>query len=328
VPGSVTSAFTEPEDFEAALRAEGCRGLLIIGHGRFRARLTQIALNVLRLSATEEELSRIAFLAVPNDVILLMIPTDDLPLPICGGISARAGEIVTLCPGEQAYSLTNGRSHASTIWVPIKELVRYGGSLTGAPFAIPPVVKCWRPTPGALRNLRSLHLAATRMATRRPQTLIDAVTAHGLEQQLIHAIVECLRGSEGTPSQSGRRHQDLMVRFERSLNSQPGREMRVEEICATLDVSERLLRILCAEHLGMGPISYDRLRRMSLVRHALRRVNGEATVSAVARRYGFRSPGRFAVNYRAAFGETPSTTLRRGGDSSIVRLLSTQMKVL
>lgn len=313
MPGSVTSAFTEPEDFEAALRTEGCLGLLITGQGRFRARLTQIALNVLRLSATEEELSRVAFLAVPSDMVLLMLPTDDLPLPICGGLSPRPGEIMTLSPGEHTHARTDGLSHARAIWVPIKELVRYGRALTGAPFAVPSAAKCWRPTPGALRNLRTLHAAATRMATRRPQTLIDRDTAHGLEQQLLHAMVECLtRGSADTTSQSGRRHQDLMVRFERWLNSHLEAEIRIKEICATLEISERLLRVLCSEHLGMGPITYDRLRRMWLVRHALRRVNGEATVSAVARRYGFRSPGRFAINYRAAFGETPSTTLRRG----------------
>jgi hypothetical protein len=31
MPGSVTSVFSEPEDFEAALPEEGCLGLLITG---------------------------------------------------------------------------------------------------------------------------------------------------------------------------------------------------------------------------------------------------------------------------------------------------------
>ena len=319
---AVSLWFDESEDFAAALRAEGYLHLLITGRGKFRARLTQVSLQSLRLSATEEYLSRIAFLAVPPDKLLITLPMSDLPSLVCGGIALRAGEIMILNPGGETHARTDGASRTAGVFLPVGELTRYGSALTGGRFTIPAAAQRWRPPPKARRHLRSLHTAAIRMAATHPQTLVSAEAAHGLEQQLIHAIVECLaEGSAGTPGQSGRRHQDLMVRFERSLNSHPDREMHVKETCATLDVSERLLRILCAEHLGMGPISYDRLRRMSLVRHALRQVNGEASVSAVARRYGFRSPGRFAVNYRAAFGETPSTTLRRGVDRSIARSL-------
>lgn len=53
------------------------------------------------------------------------------------------------------------------------------------------------------------------------------------------------------------------------------------------------------------------LRRMHLARRALRRAAGGETVTDVATRYGFWQLGRFAVEYRALFGETPSATLRR-----------------
>jgi AraC-like DNA-binding protein len=103
-----------------------------------------------------------------------------------------------------------------------------------------------------------------------------------------------------------------VVRFEALLQAQPERNLRMAEICAALGVSERLLRSLCAEHLGMSPTTYLRLRRMSLVHRTLRRGEPEATsVSEVARGYGFGSLGRFAADYRALYGELPSATLRR-----------------
>jgi len=74
MPGSVTSVFSEPQDFEAVLREDGVLGMLIIGRGRFRARLTQITLHRLRLSAAEEHLPRIAFVAVPADTVLVLQP--------------------------------------------------------------------------------------------------------------------------------------------------------------------------------------------------------------------------------------------------------------
>ena len=75
---------------------------------------------------------------------------------------------------------------------------------------------------------------------------------------------------------------------------------------------DRLLRECCREQLRMGPSQYLSLRRMQQVHRALRSQNREtARVSEIAERYGIRDLGRFASDYRALYGELPSTTLRR-----------------
>jgi hypothetical protein len=71
VPRTFTSVFSEPDDFQAALREEGVVGFLVTGRGQFRARLTQIALHRLRLAAGEEELSRVPFITVPAGMTLV-----------------------------------------------------------------------------------------------------------------------------------------------------------------------------------------------------------------------------------------------------------------
>ena len=48
---SVTSVFSQAEDFAVAMREEGCLAMLVTGGGQFRARLTQVALLGLRLLA-------------------------------------------------------------------------------------------------------------------------------------------------------------------------------------------------------------------------------------------------------------------------------------
>jgi AraC-like DNA-binding protein len=313
MPGSVTSTFSEREDFEAALREEGCLGMLITGRGQFRAQLTRVMLHRMRLSAAEEQLSRIAFIAVPAGMILMSFAIGEAPSPIWGGIGMQAGEIMALGPGERVHARTDGACRWGTIWLPHEELVRYGRALTGAPFAVSPVPRHWRPPPAAGRDLRQLYAVAIRTALARPQALADAEAAHGLEQQLVHAVVDCLpAGPAGADTAAAHWHRDIMSRYESLLETQPDRNLRKAEICAALGVDDRLLRSLCTEHLGMSPAGYLRLRRMSLVRRALGgREQGAASVSEAARRYGFRERGRFAAGYRALFGELPSVTLRR-----------------
>ena len=65
----------------------------------------------------------------------------------------------------------------------------------------------------------------------------------------------------------------------------------------------------------MGPIRYLTLRRMHLARRALLQADAStATVTQIVTDHGFLELGRFAVTYRALFGETPSMSLQRPPD--------------
>jgi AraC-like DNA-binding protein len=311
MPGSGTSVFSEAEDFEAALRAEGCLGLLVTGPGRFRARLTHVTLHRLRLSATDEQLARISLVAVPADMLLVSLPQTVGSAAIWGGIRIGAGEFMTLGAGQRLHTQTDGSCRWASIWLPAAELVRYGSA-----FAVPSAVLACRPRPAMGRHLRHLYSAAIRLVERGSNALNDEEAAHGLEQQLIEVLVDCLStGSAIDIPPATRERQDVALRFEVLLQAQPERSFRMAEICAALGVSTQTLRLSCEEQLGTGPVEYVRRRRMQLVHRALRRKNPDtATISAVARHYGFDGSGRFAADYRALYGELPSATLRRGSE--------------
>jgi AraC-like DNA-binding protein len=63
------------------------------------------------------------------------------------------------------------------------------------------------------------------------------------------------------------------------------------------------------EYRGVSPMRYLRAARFKRVRDELRRLEPEQSVMDVATRWGFAHMGRFAVEYRKQFGESPSQTL-------------------
>jgi hypothetical protein len=156
MPGSVTSVFSELDDFQAALREDGVLGMLITGPGRFRAQLTQITLHRLRLSAAEKHLPRIAFFAVPADAVLVSLPIGGGPSPIWGGIAMQVHEIITLGPDQRLHARTDGPCRWGTIRLPAVDLARYRRALHGAGFDAPPT---WRDGDLLLRLARSCAIS-------------------------------------------------------------------------------------------------------------------------------------------------------------------------
>ncbi|RUU28329.1 helix-turn-helix domain-containing protein [Mesorhizobium sp. M6A.T.Ce.TU.016.01.1.1] len=76
-------------------------------------------------------------------------------------------------------------------------------------------------------------------------------------------------------------------------------------------VSRRTLHRAFQHTLGIGPLAYLRLRRLSAVHRALTMAEpAYAGVTRAALDFGFTDLGRFAAFYKRLFGEFPSQTLR------------------
>jgi len=317
--GSVTSVFSEPEEFQAAMAADGGTSFIFTGRGRFRARSTQVKLNRLRLLSVEESLPRIAFLQVPSDTTFVGLSIESREPPIWGGIRADGREVMTVGAGQGAHTRIASPCRWGAIWLPDPEFIHYSRALTGAAIDVPPSVCVWRPAAGVGRQFRQLFLAAIRTTHARSRPVTDPEAAHGLEQQLIHLLVGCLSAKPpGSAAVTAHRAADVMARFEALTRNQPEGGLSMPRIKAALDVSDRFLRKCCAEHLGMSPLAYLRLYRMQLANLTLRQ--GAASivrVADVAKRFGFHHLGRFAGIYRGLYGETPYETLQRAADRGL-----------
>jgi transcriptional regulator GlxA family with amidase domain len=88
--------------------------------------------------------------------------------------------------------------------------------------------------------------------------------------------------------------------------------LSIATLCDILTVSERTLRKAFRITRGRSPCRHLRTLRLRQVRESLMSPqDGAATVTEIATTFGFVELGRFSVEYRRLFGESPSVTLRR-----------------
>jgi transcriptional regulator GlxA family with amidase domain len=88
--------------------------------------------------------------------------------------------------------------------------------------------------------------------------------------------------------------------------------LHVSALCHVIGVSGRTLRKAFHRMHGVPPCRHLRMLRLSNARRALLSADGTlAKVTEIAMSFGFIELGRFSVEYKKAFGESPSQTLYR-----------------
>jgi AraC-like DNA-binding protein len=307
-----TDMFANPDDYQAGI--EDARvNLIVTGGGGFNARLTWLNLRRLRVLRASENLPRIAFFSLPPARVFVSFPASAGPSLTYGGLGLHLGDVVFHSRGERMLQRTNGEGQWGLISLPPEQLAACGKALTGLKITSPPAGRVLRPSRSAAVRLLRLHSRVCRLAEKRHELIANPEVARALEQELLHALVNCLTADDAKGNLKTRRqHAEIMVRFEDALTAHIGRQLSIPQLCVDIGVPERTLRVCCTQFLGMSPTRYLLLRRLNMARSTLRRADpATASVAEIARIYQFLEPGRFAVAYRAIFGEMPSATLRR-----------------
>src|SRR6266480_3835660 len=110
----------------------------------------------------------------------------------------------------------------------------------------------------------------------------------------------------------GKPHHELVEQAERFALANFQTPLDIPTLCRALAVSERTLRKAFQKIRGLPPCRRLRMLRLSGARRALQSASGRfVTVTEIATSFGFVELGRFSVEYRKVFGESPSETLGR-----------------
>ncbi len=99
-------------------------------------------------------------------------------------------------------------------------------------------------------------------------------------------------------------------RAKRFIEENLDKSISAQDIATAARVSLRGLQSAFRRHAGESPTSYLRRARLDAAHADLLAAQPGTSVEQIARRWGFAHLGRFAHDYRVAFGRLPSATLR------------------
>jgi AraC-like DNA-binding protein len=309
--GTGSFTFTDPQMYQSAIRPTKVE-VVVTAKGDFHARLKRIELSKLWVQSGRVNLPVISNSAVSAArVPMFFLARGNQAVYRHSGLDTMLGEIIAVKPDSTHYSRSEATTHWGTLSLTREDLAAAGCVLAGRELDPPPVTHRLKPSAPLMARLLNLHEAAEKFADDPAHILGEP--ARALEEALVHTMIKCM--TDGSPCEMSwgtRQHSAILARFEDFVAENDNQPLYLLEICAAIGTSERMLRMCCQEHLGMGPVRYLWLRRMHLARRALMEANpGTATVARIAMDYGFWELGRFAVRYRELFGESPSASLLR-----------------
>jgi AraC-like DNA-binding protein len=306
-----TRSFDDADQYQAAIHGGG-NLYAPLGRGSFRAELTNIDVGGVKLQRGVETLSRLSVSGIPPNKIGILTWLGDHPLPVVRGVQIQPGDLMCITPGMQCNHRTFGLNEFVAITLDTEKFAQIAHDITDHELVINEG-KVRRPQEHLFAWLRSNIQSAFRVSETTPEVFSSEAATKALEQALLRQMIACLEQdqtrSEGVP---GWRRVVLARRLLEMLEANLDRALASHELSRELGISDRALRKLCQEQFGVPPLRFLALRRLHLARRALLRADHRsATVTDIATELGIWEFGRFAVAYKALFGESPSATLRR-----------------
>jgi AraC-like DNA-binding protein len=130
---------------------------------------------------------------------------------------------------------------------------------------------------------------------------------------LLTALVTILRHADSRLLELAPRRvaPGVVRRAEEYIAAHASEAITLTDVVAAVGVPARSLQAAFRISRGITPMGFLKIRRLEQARHMLLAALPKTTVADVAGAMGFRSAGRFSVEYRKHFRESPSDTLSR-----------------
>jgi len=247
-----------------------------------------------------------------NRMQLLIQTSTEATFCRLNGQDIRAGDIAVLLPGRKFVMATNGSSEWVVASISTDILAQIAFDILPSDFDSDAAVVS---TPPSL--LRQIKVVAGEIidSLERPSEFRGEDRAVDKASSLTNFILTGLATGTaqvacGTPRVRGSSERALQRALD-FLDGYRNGAIVVSKLCRAAGVGERTLLRSFHDFLGMPPGHFVKLRLLNTVRRALQSAAARGTITSLLADYNVTEFGRFAGEYKALFGETPSQTYSR-----------------
>ena len=284
-----------------------------LGRGKYEGRISAVHSGSVQLARSLRSLGTLLRGNVPRGTVVLSVPVN-APRPIFyrGGLLASSS-VIALRHTEEVDFRSAGSLDMLTIAVDEDRLQKHAMALWGEPVdARRKRQRLSLAEPAARGRLVARLLQLLDAAERDSKRVVESGPAKAFEGAVLDAIL-CEVADRERPEETPMRYW-LARRAADFLHAHCREPLSIAEICAAVGANRRTLHLGFREVFGVTPMAYLTALRLNGVRAKL--LNSDArdlTITQVAMNWGFSHLGRFSINYRAHFGESPSAMVRRVG---------------
>ena len=253
--------------------------------------------------------------------VLVQIPLAGAEALTLNGVAGFTGIVGTYGSGADLLRTSLRPCRHSAVVLPAETVDALLEPPTESALLRPGVHAYLRADPARWDCAARIICAAEETATANPGVFAEAEARRALRDALLGAVRDLLRAGADervlrAPRSTAARRR-LVAAADEFLRSHVDRPIYTEDLCDALGTSASALAEAFHAVFAVSPHRFLKLRRLSLVRAALAtRKEPFPLVKSVALSHGFWHLGQFAHDYRAAFGESPSETLRRVGGTA------------
>lgn len=285
-----------------------------VSPGRFRGSTTRVDLAWAELHLTSINVKTVYRFAAREGMAALILPYSPTPMRWNGEVVDEPtllhydhyfSRVATNVEGVGVvYADEELRAAAAALAaVESEELVVPNGRLIAA-----------RPE---IERLKSDLRGLARIAKYSPERFRSRQRRRAARDRLMGAVLDVYVSSHengnslGSAATSAARRR-AVFRAEKYFDEAGEKPVSLADLCKAAGVSARALQYAFQELYDISPMRYFKVRRLGRARTLLRQRPAEpGAVKRAALGAGLTELGRFSVEYRELFGESPSMTLRR-----------------